>query len=94
MNPEENNRLVHDTAMATTAAVLECFNLRPEEYKDAHDEVYPVVRAGLVAYLHFRHRELKRLGEDATIGELTHVASCSGRLACSARLSPSRSAVR
>jgi hypothetical protein len=63
VNPEENERLIHDTAMATTAAVLEVFNLRPEEVRAAFDEVFPRVRAGLVAYLTYRHRELVRLGK-------------------------------
>ena len=63
MNPESNERLITDTAYATTKAVLECFNILPEEYVEAHGLVYPIVRAGLVAYLHYRHRELTRLGK-------------------------------
>lgn len=58
---ETNARHISDTAMATTRAVLEVFNLRPEEYREAHDAVFERVKAGLTAYLAFRQRELQRL---------------------------------
>jgi hypothetical protein len=44
--------LQHDAAVAMAKAIVEIFRplLRPEEVRDAIDEVYAAVKAGLQAY--------------------------------------------
>ena len=48
----ENTRLRHEAAMALSRTILEVFQnlLRPEEYRDAMEETYSAVKAGLEAY--------------------------------------------
>jgi hypothetical protein len=55
--------LRHDSAWAMARAIVEIFRpvLRPEEVRDAIDEVYATVKAGLVAYEAQRDHMLKRL---------------------------------
>jgi hypothetical protein len=55
--------LRHDAAWAMTRAIVEIFCplLRPEEVRDAFDEVYATVKAGLSAYEAQHDHVLKRL---------------------------------
>ena len=48
----ENTRLRHEAAMALSKAILDIFQnlLRPEEVRDAMEETYSAVKAGLEAY--------------------------------------------
>jgi hypothetical protein len=43
-------RIRHDIAWATTLRILEMFNLRDEEKREAFPMVYERVKDGLVAY--------------------------------------------
>jgi hypothetical protein len=53
----------HDAAVAMAKAIVEIFRplLRPEEYRDATDEVYAAVTAGLRDYELRRDHLQKRL---------------------------------
>lgn len=53
--------LIHDAAWATSAAVLELFNLREEERAEAFPLVYDRVRDGILTYVALKQRERRRL---------------------------------
>lgn len=55
--------LQHDAAVAMAEAIVEIFRplLRPEEYRDAFDEVYAAVNCGLQCYELRRAHIQKRL---------------------------------
>jgi hypothetical protein len=59
----EHQRLRHDAAWAVTLSIMECIDgvFRPEERKDAFDEIYQRVRAGIEAYDQQVQREAARL---------------------------------
>jgi hypothetical protein len=57
----KSQSLKHDVAWAATVAILELFNLRPEEYREAHPMVYEAVKAALESYDLHREQMLKRL---------------------------------
>lgn len=56
-----NERLLHDTAWATSLTIVEIFNLRDEEKVDAFHEVYARVKIGIESYVLFREQECRRL---------------------------------
>lgn len=64
--PEENVRLVHDTAMRTADAILAAFVVSADDFATSHRLVYERVKAGLEAYLALRQRELHRLARRPT----------------------------
>jgi hypothetical protein len=55
--------ILHDSAWAMAETIVRVFQLllRPEEVRDAFDEVYAAMRAGLTAYEAQRSDMLKRL---------------------------------
>ena len=57
-----DQRLQHDVAMALSKAILDIFQnlLRPEEYRDAMEETYSAVKAGLETY-DARREQLRKL---------------------------------
>ena len=57
----KSDSLVHDHACAIAAAILEVFNLRDEEKRDAFAEVYVRVQAGLVHYEEKAERMHRRI---------------------------------
>jgi hypothetical protein len=59
MNPD----LIHDAAMAVACSILECIApcLREEEQRDAFEEIYARVRAGIEAYEQMTERPRRRL---------------------------------
>ncbi len=58
-----NQRICHDVAFATALHILEVFSplLREDERRDAFEEVFDRVRAGLIAYDHETKSLLHRL---------------------------------
>ena len=56
---DDNARARHDAAVATARAILEVVSpcLRPEEQRDAYEEFYRAVSAGLEAYEALRGRD-------------------------------------
>lgn len=59
-----NRRLVHDVAMATTKACVECFRWSDEqEYREAFDSLYPAIEGGLLYLLTALDRESQRLAK-------------------------------
>ena len=59
----DNQRLIHDAAVAMTAALIEIFGpvLRDEERNDAMQEMYHVCKTGIESYVIQRNRELARM---------------------------------
>ena len=58
-----NQRLVHDIAYATALHLLRTVQgcLREEEHRDAFEEFYAIVKAGIEAYTIHDERRLERL---------------------------------
>jgi hypothetical protein len=58
-----NQRLVHDAAWVTALSIMEMMEnvLRPEERKDAFQEIYLRVKAGMEALEQQAEREAARL---------------------------------
>lgn len=58
-----NQRLIHDVAFATSRHILEVFAscLREEEQRDAFQEIYERVKAGIECFEIHSNRMAKRL---------------------------------
>jgi hypothetical protein len=58
-----NQRLIHDIAYATALHLLQTVQgcLREEEHRDAFEEFYGIVKAGLEAFAIHDERRLERL---------------------------------
>jgi hypothetical protein len=63
VNPVVNQRLIDDVAFATSRHVLEVFAdcIREEQHRDAFEEIYERVKAGIECFQIEHNRMLRRL---------------------------------